>query len=343
MKKTLLLLTLCCALIACKKHNVSFIYSPEAPRAGQAVQFTNQSSSGEEWEWSFGDGSTSTLKSPTHTFRNPGTYMVVLKVDNKKSLTASKELTVYDTIPTFVASDSVFAIYQEYTFTANLYNPYNYDVTYNWWFPINTPYVRLLSENTTGASIRLLFTQAMEEAPIWLTVVLNGDTTEVQQSFDVLDRSTNSIVLRTKDGDYRQRVFGDWADWQIIKDATATPILDAEQDTVQTYNGHDFTLSEVRTVFPDIEGFHIANRKIYYRANGLWVANIDGSNSVQIDTAACAAMTIDTYDNRIYWANKAGVWYMPFIGSDNNKFVTEPVQLNPWGNVTKIAADYELK
>jgi len=34
---------------------------------------------------------------------------------------------------------------------------------------------------------------------------------------------------------------------------------------------------------------------------------------------------------------------MPFVGSDNNKFVTTPTKLNELKNVTKIAADAEPK
>ena len=113
---------------------------------------------------------------------------------------------------------------------------------------------------------------------------------------------------------------------------------------MQIYNGYKFTLSELKAVFPELEGFKIANRKVYYRADGLWVSNIDGSYPVQIDPLPCAAMTLETqYNNRIYWANEEGVWYMPFVGSDNNKFVTTPVQLNGYTDVTKLAADGELK
>ena len=113
---------------------------------------------------------------------------------------------------------------------------------------------------------------------------------------------------------------------------------------MQVYNGYTFTLSELKAVFPELEGFKIANRKVYYRADGLWVSNIDGSYPVQIDPLPCAAMTLETqYNNRIYWANENGVWYMPFVGSDNNKFVTTPVQLNGYTDVTKLAADGELK
>ena len=339
MRKILLLLTLCCALIACKKNEVDFNYSPLEPRAGQPVVFGNQSTTGEEWEWSFGDGSTSTLKAPTHTFRNPGTYIVMLKVDNKKSWTVSKQLTVYDTIPTFVCEDSVFYIYQDYTFTANIYNPYNYDVEYLWSCSSDA---EVTDDNMTGEVLHLFFTRALNNAKIGLQIIFNGDTTYVEKSFVIEDKPTNSIVIRTADADYRQRIFGSRSENAKV-DATAKALLDAAQDTAQTYNGKEFTLTTLSSTFDGIEGFHIANRKIYYRANGLWVANIDGANPVQIDTAACPAMTLDTYDNRIYWANENGVWFMPFVGSDNNKFVTVPTQLNTLTNVTNMASDYDLK
>jgi len=319
---------------------VQFTYSPEQPKAGETVTFSNLSSSGEEWAWSFGDGATSSLKTPSHVYKKPGTYVVTLKVDNKSSRTATKEITVYDTIPTFVCEDSVFYIYKDYTFTANVYNPYNYEVEYEWLFPINTVYVVITDTTFTASSLHLYFVQPMTEAPIWLKVIMNGDTTLVQKSFEVRDTTTNSMLIRTREGDYRQRIFGSRAEHARL-DATAAPLLDAEQDTAQLYNGYEFRLSELQTVFPDLQGFHIANRKIYYRLNGLWVANIDGTNAVQIDAEPCAAMTLDTHDNRIYWANAQGVWYMPFVGSDNNKFVTVPTQLNTLTDVTKIAADGE--
>lgn len=340
MKKTFLLLTLCCALIACRKTQVDFTFSPTAPRAGETVRFTNLSSSGEEWEWSFGDGAISTLKSPGHTYKRPGSYLVVLKVDKKNSLRETKEITVYDTIPTFVCEDSVFYIYEDYTFTANVYNPYNYEVEYEWTLPANTLYAVITDTVPGDGSLHLYFIKPMDEAPIWLNVIMNGDTMHIEKTFPVRDTTLNSMLIRTTDGDYRQRIFGDRAE-QPQLDAAATPILDAEQDTVQTYNGFEFKLSELKTVFPELEGFHIANRKIYYRESGggLWVANIDGTNAVQIDEAECLAMTLDTHDSRIYWANAQGVWYMPFIGSDNNKFVTTPLQLNNLSDVTKLAAN----
>ena len=309
---------------------MDFSYEPTAPKAGQAVVFTNLSSSGEDWSWNFGDGSVSTLRSPSHTYKKPGTYRVSLKVDNKNAYTTAKEVTVYDTIPTFVASDSVFYIYQDYTFTANAYNPYNYDVTFEW----------IVNNEIVGnkASMTCYFTQPDDSAQVQLNMTINGVLFEITKRFYIQDVDTRSVYIRTIDTDYSQRIFGDRAE-MAFPDEAAAIFLDLEQDTMQIYNDYPFTLSELKTVFPGIQGFKIANRKIYFRLNGLWVANIDGANIVSIDETECTAMTIDATDSRIYWANEHGVWYMPLIGSDNNKFVTTPTQLNELENVTKIAVD----
>ena len=324
----------CCALIACKKYSVDFSYSPTAPRAGEAVQFSNLSSLGEEWAWSFGDGASSTIKSPTHTFKQPGTYRVVLKVDKKASCTKTKEITIYDTIPTYSCEDSVLCVYKDFLFRALVYNPYNYTVAYEW----------RVNDSVVGdaSTLTMCFTQPEESLRLSLKVTMPDKETVSEKIWRIYDRETNSVLLRTNGGDYRQRIFGDRAEAALL-DASATELLDEEIDTAQLYNGRLFTLSDVRSVLPDILGFKIASRKIYYRLDGLWVANIDGSNPVQIDAEECSAMTLDTKDSRIYWANADGVWYMPFVGSDNNKFVTVPEQLNEMTDVTKIAADAVLR
>lgn len=331
---------LCCAVMACKKTNVDFSFSPTHPRAGETVNFSNLSSSGEEWSWTFGDGATNTLKSPTHAYRQPGTYKVTLMVDKKSSLTATQEITVYDTIPTFACDESEFVIFQDYTFKAVVYNPYNYDVTYQWALPINTRYAVITDTAMNKSTLHLYFIQPMEAAPIELRIVLNGKETIAKKSFAVSDKKTHSVLLRTPEGDFRQRIFGDRA--EMAKVIAKDTLLDHEQDTAQMYNGRGFRLDSLAGVYSGMKGFHIASRKIYYRADGLWVANLDGSYPVQIDTLACEAMTLDTHDNRIYWATNKGVFYMPFVGSDNNRFVTVPTLLNQKTDVSKIAADSSL-
>jgi gliding motility-associated-like protein len=51
------------------------------------VNFTNQSTGGTSYLWTFGDGNTSTLTDPQHTFTQPGVYNVQLVVTNSDGCT----------------------------------------------------------------------------------------------------------------------------------------------------------------------------------------------------------------------------------------------------------------
>ena len=58
---------------------ISFNASPTVGSAPLNVAFTN-STTGQvtTWAWNFGDGTSSTLKSPSHTYNSPGSYSVIL-------------------------------------------------------------------------------------------------------------------------------------------------------------------------------------------------------------------------------------------------------------------------
>ena len=61
----------------------SFTASPTSGKAPLKVSFKDTSTnSPSKWQWDFGDGSTSTTKSPSHTFDTPGRYTVSLTVTN---------------------------------------------------------------------------------------------------------------------------------------------------------------------------------------------------------------------------------------------------------------------
>ncbi len=78
----------------------SFSYRPTTPKVGQTVQFTDTSMSGENlieaWQWSFGDGATSTAQHPTHAFAAAATYTVTLTVTDSQGATntASRPIAV---------------------------------------------------------------------------------------------------------------------------------------------------------------------------------------------------------------------------------------------------------
>jgi PKD repeat protein len=79
-----------------KEAAASFAYSPSTPGPGQSVQFADTSSGNPtSWSWSFGDGSTSALKNPSHSFGREGAYLVsLISTGGNGSKQASKTITV---------------------------------------------------------------------------------------------------------------------------------------------------------------------------------------------------------------------------------------------------------
>ena len=74
--------------------DADFAWTPVAPVAGQEVQFT-ASSSATSFQWSFGDGATSTARDPLHRYDLSGTFNVSLTAsDSSGSVTETKSLTV---------------------------------------------------------------------------------------------------------------------------------------------------------------------------------------------------------------------------------------------------------
>jgi PKD repeat protein len=65
------------------KLTASFTYNPSAPAVGKTVQFSDASTgTPTSWQWNFGDGVTSTVKDPSHTYGAGGSYSVTLAVQN---------------------------------------------------------------------------------------------------------------------------------------------------------------------------------------------------------------------------------------------------------------------
>lgn len=78
--------------------NVDFSFSPESPRAGNAISFTANANdpdgSVQEYQWDFGDGSTASGSSVEHSFDLKGSYSVRLTVEDELGVTSSQTRTV---------------------------------------------------------------------------------------------------------------------------------------------------------------------------------------------------------------------------------------------------------
>ncbi len=91
----------------------SFTYSPAAPVAGEAVQFTDISAGNPTaWQWNFGDGTTSTVQNPSHIFGIAGSYTVSLQVFKMSTSKSSSQ-----TIPIQPALAVSFSFVPDMPFT----------------------------------------------------------------------------------------------------------------------------------------------------------------------------------------------------------------------------------
>jgi PKD repeat protein len=73
----------------------AFTFLPTAPTAGKVVQFTDTSVGALAWQWTFGDGQSSTTRNPLHTYSRRGTYTVTLRITGLSgSAQTSQSITV---------------------------------------------------------------------------------------------------------------------------------------------------------------------------------------------------------------------------------------------------------
>ncbi len=68
----------------------SFAAYPQSGAAPHLVQFLDYTPNAQSWHWDFGDGGSSTLQYPTHTYTAPGLYTVSLTVTNWAGATSTK-------------------------------------------------------------------------------------------------------------------------------------------------------------------------------------------------------------------------------------------------------------
>ena len=350
MNRSIILIAMLAALFAgCKPVEVDFSYSPKEPRAGQIVSFSNLSTGGETWLWNFGDNSTNLSKNPNHIYNKPGTYIVTLMVDSAKYKTCAKEITIYDTVPTYVCSTDSILHYQDVTFKANVYNPFNHSLTYEWTVSDNC---EVLSSTTTGKELKVYFKSPATEESVKLLLTFNGVEHHISKTFTVHLTQAPAIIMQRADNSIiRQRMIKDRIEEVRPGLAEDNALLAATNDTMVNFNGKQFTASQLDE---DIAGFAgmtilhmqldaMAQKWYIHTTEGLWVANFDGSNLVLIDSAATGALYVDANRNRLYWATPTGLSCMPLVKSKNNQFTSKATQYNTLNDIVLIAVNEEYR
>jgi len=67
---------------SCKKPLANFTWSPKNPKAGEVVQFSNNSIDAKKYDWNLGNMKISKEKEPQNTYSNSGNFIVDLTVRN---------------------------------------------------------------------------------------------------------------------------------------------------------------------------------------------------------------------------------------------------------------------
>lgn len=106
-------------ITSCQKEpSTSFTTSVDSVAVGISVTFTNTSENGESYLWDFGDGETSTLESPTHSYDSIGNYTVTLTAYSKNGKKESSTTeTIVVTAGTVVAGSGFIYDGTEYSLT----------------------------------------------------------------------------------------------------------------------------------------------------------------------------------------------------------------------------------
>ena len=131
MKKKILFVALMGIIVTgCSKKSEScFTPSSTAVDVNTNVTFSDCSVDAVEYKWDFGDGGTSTEKSPTHSYSSAGTYSVKLTTTSKKGKNpneTSKSIKVNEVNAKFIGS---YTVSESFTTTTGGSGSQGYNLT----------------------------------------------------------------------------------------------------------------------------------------------------------------------------------------------------------------------
>jgi len=151
------------------------------------VSFTNSSMNGDSFNWNFGDGNSSVLENPSHTYDQEGNYEVTLRVTNACGTTETTKTLILSSIP--VAGYSANVSSGCIPLTVDFSNNSSANVTeWNWSFPGGNP----ASSSEESPSVVYEMSGLFD---VTLIVSSNGgnDTLEMQEFISASDLPTASF------------------------------------------------------------------------------------------------------------------------------------------------------
>ena len=283
-------------IVSCKSNEVEFSYSPEEPAIGETVRFSNTTENGEDWAWNFGDGTTSTSKSPSKIYKKPGTYTVVLKVDDKASRTCTKTITVHDSVPAIGISDSIVYFFQSVQLSVDAYNPYSHPTTIQWELPASA---KLLEGELTDKTILVCFTQ-LGSQNVKCTYQQGEKSYKMDTTLQVADYAARSLIFARGKQVYHQRIYDygyeEALAYPVRTSAITVPsalcctddwlyIFNADRTTAGTLSGYNLVKGNTETLATNAQAGEQQGFDYGYTANGLiyWTA---GDGVYQLDINA---------------------------------------------------------
>jgi PKD repeat protein len=178
-----------------------FSFSPENPKAGETVGFSNLTKTGKHWLWNFGDNSRSTSTNPTHIYQKPGVYNITLRVDSSNHNIKTKQITVFDTIPVIQKSVNEVKYYEKFTLSALIYNPNNEAIIYDWRFSPNAHGETIIDGKSSSESVEVYFSEKKTDETVTLNVQIGADLNyTVTTTFRINDIQAKTMYIATKDG-----------------------------------------------------------------------------------------------------------------------------------------------
>ncbi|MDQ3280147.1 MAG: PKD domain-containing protein [Acidobacteriota bacterium] len=225
-----------------------FVFSPSQPIAGQPVAFTNHSADADDatlsYNWSFGDGATSSEANPTHTFAAKNVYNVVLTVsDGKPNGHAEKVVSVTvergneAPVASFTFSPSAPEAGQSITFSSTSGDGDGDPMTYVWDFGDGTTSTGKIAQKTYASAgtrtVRLTATDDRGASGSTTTSVTVRDANrppEVDFTPTIVSSAPNRMVVQfdssaTRDPEGQPLVAYEWnfGDGAIVGSTAASP------------------------------------------------------------------------------------------------------------------------